>query len=636
VAVKVHLNGSWGGSNSGGGAIPNFTVGFDAPGATATLQGTVAFVANPRSLTTGAATGEFNSFITSVELWRGTPASPIAKLGDMTVGGFGYTYNYNTTLLADGSYDFHAKFTLTDASVRRTADLYLPISNGTTAPPVQGDVHSQVRAALFTATNVDVETMEAAWGDAIVGSKKFVKGRTWAEWVSNISAEIDQLVPQGFGRARRLCPYLGPQNDTLVNSITSGANPTVTTAQSMEIQTGDTIVFSGVKAGSSLSKLNGRLAIPVVRNSSTSFTLQGVSFEGSYDSSNKGSAFAGWGQIEMNAGRFDTYYRQVRDYLLAKLAGMSSTNRTKWFANNMWVPWHELDGSWYIQATKGDKTYDGRTGSYLATRNAWRRMYRILMYEPSGWSGTVQTTAQSGSLAQLYGARAMKWGYEVANFDICVADAFEPWPGDEYVDAVFMNMYCLVYSTQSANVWDGTAKPINGNAAQSVTQRGVALGVLPTSYLTDGKGDCQSRALEWLVAWAKNTNNVRRQYGGGVGDTRNLQVGIGEWSPSALKTTLTYISDAIPKQQIQGVYDWAVANVANLHSINLFDVDKAEGYFATLRTQMSRSGSTHGLAADSNYKSCTGINTARSATANRPAHRPTVSDKFLDVFGRRS
>lgn len=635
MTVKVHINGSWTGPNSGGGGIPVFAVALDAPGPDAILKGNASFVANPHRVGDNTPTAEFNSYVTSAELWRGTPESPTAKLGDMLVSGYGYTYVFNTLSLADSTYNFHAKFTLTDASVLRTNALFLPIDNVTDPPPVQGDTHSTIRSKLWTGTNVDVTTMEAAWGDPILGSKKFRGGRTWSEWVTNIKSEIDDLVPAGEGRARYLCPTLGPQNETLINSITGTSNPTIVTAQSMEIQTGDTIVLSGVKTGSQTSSLNGRKAIEVVRNSATSFTLQGVTFEGNYNTSDKGQAMAGWGQIEGAAGRFDTYLRQIRDHLHTKLGGYSSTRRTNWFANNVWNPCHEYNGGWYIQANNGDKTYDGRSGAWSAFRSFWRRYYRILMYEAVGFAGTVPTTAQTNSLVDKYGARCMKWGMETANFDVATASSWEPWPGDEYVDIIGMNMYCLTYGGQSSNVWDGTSKSLIASTTNSVTRRGVALGILPASYLTDGKGDCQKRALEFLAAFARNTNNCRRQYPGGTGDTRTLLVAVGEWSPVALKQTFTYTSDTVPKQQISGLYDWCVANADLLHHVTLFDIDKTEGYFACLRVQIARGGSTHGLPADGSYKSHTGINTARSTTANRASHRPSVSNQFLDVFGRR-
>lgn len=641
-SIRAHINGSWTGPNTGGGSVPAFNVGMDAPANGGTLVATVAFVANPKRISDGASTNEFNTYLTSVELWRGTAASPIAKVGDMTLGGYGWTYNYDSTLLADGLYDFHAKFTLTDATVKLTASINVNIDNVVAPPPSSGDTHSKVRSLVYLCSGTDATAKQNAWGDPFQGFKNYGGGRTWSEWVNQYKSQIDGIDLNG--PVTVMTHRLGPQNDTIINAISGTTNPTITTAQSMELQTGDTITLWSVKDnGSHNSVLNstsgGRRSIVVTRNSATSFTLQGVTFEGNYNTSSKGKAQAGWGQIELAAGAFDTYIRQVRDYLLAKLAGFTSGQRAAFFARCIHSPWHELNGAWYIQANRSGLTYDGRTGAYLATRNAWRRLYRILMYEESGYSGAVPTSARTGSMANLYGARCWKWRWEVANFDTVCADAFDGWPGDEYVDEVAMNMYAMTYGGQTTNCWDGTAKGLSASTSQSVTRRGVALGILPSGYLSDGKGDCQKRALEFLAAWCRNTALCRQSTGGGAGDTRTLKCSIGEWSPVALKTTLTYTSDAIPLQQIQGVYDWAVANADILGEICLFDNDKDEGYFAVLRpmpgyTPRSPSNS-HGLAADANYRAHTGLNTARSGSANVPSHRPTVSNKFLDVFGRR-
>ena len=644
MPIKTHKNGSWEGST--GGAIPNFSVALQAPSAGAVLVDTAVFIGNPLRISDSAPTNEYNTYLTGVEFWRGTAASPISKVGDCFLGGYGWQYNYDSNLLADGFYDFHFKFILTDASTKKTPEVNVQIDNVQASPPVQGDVHTLVRNRVYLATNVDTAAKEAAWGDGITGRKKFAGGRTWSQWLTNVKSLVDEASPSSTEKV--VCPTGGPQNETVISSITSGANPVITLAQAApDISTGDTVVLLYTKkTGGALSALSSsganRKPFVVTKISTTQFRLDGQSFEGGYP----GGGELRWGgssQIEWAAGTHDDKIRQIRDYILAKLAAYTSGQRAAWFARMLWNPWHELNGNWYAHSNMNDRTYDGRTGAWVATRNAWRRWYRIIMYEESGYSGAVPTSARTGSMAQLYGARCMKWGYEVSTYDVQLASAFEPWPGDEYVDVVAMNMYPFANGGESVNVWDGTNKQLAGTVANSAIRRGAELG-LWASNVNGTKGDCQKMCLDWLAAWARNTNNVRRAYGGGVGDTRVLQVGVGEWSPVALKTkdgkSLTYVSDAVPIQEIQGLYDWSVANVDILQRIAIFDVDKDEGYFAVilpLPGWTPRSPATsHGLAADGTYKAHNGIGTARATVANKASHRPSVSNKLLDVWGRKA
>lgn len=659
---QAHLKGSWTGTNSGvdpanSAIVPTFTAAMQAPSPGATLRGTALFVGNPLD-STGAATDQYNSFITSVECWRGPESAPVAKLGNCSLGGYGWQFAFDTTTLADSTYYFHFKFIRSNATNVFAPALFLAVDNVTPAPTLPApdagtpaptyltddQIHSKVREAVWLGTNTDVANKEAAWGDVFLGRKKFYGGGDLAGWVANYKSMIDEASPTS-GK-RMLTIKLAPQNDTLVTAITSGANPVVTTTAAMDLQTGDRIMLWGCKTGSAYSNLNSstssRKGFAVTRLTSTTFRLDGQSFEGSYNTTTKATARAGWGQIEMAAGRFNTQLRQVRDYLLAKLAAYTTAQRTAYLANFLHNPAHELNGTWYAQATSGDKTYDGRSGARTAMRDAWRLWYRILMYEESGYSGAVPTTARTNSLANLYGARALKWGIEWASFVQGIDDAIGMWPGDEFVDTVAMNMYPLTNSgNQTQNVWDGTGMGMSAYDTSSVKRKAVALGVLPSSILTNGKGDCQKDALDFLAAWARNTNNCRNASGFATGDTRTLTIGVGEWSAVALKTKsgveLTYTADTVPKQQIAGIYTWAKTNYDILNRICIFDVDKDEGYFAAVLPLpgWSRSGANHGLPADANYRAHTGVGTARSLTANKPSHRPTVSNYLLDIFGRR-
>lgn len=648
MGLHAFLNDSWEGEGIGEGAIPEFDVDWSTPAPGQTLTGVVPFGANPIDPATGQSTGAFNSHITSVKLWRGLPEAPVAELASLVATGYGWIVNFDTATLADSTWNFHIRFTLTDASVRTTANLFLPTDNVTAPPPpppTPTDAHNQVRSRVFLGTNVEISEKEAAWGDRFTGRKKFAGGRTWSQWITNGKSLMNEASPTSEEKLVTLT--LAPQNECKVTAITGTTNPVITTSEDMEIQTGDSIVLFDVKWGgtkiSALSSSAGsRKRFVVTRLGARSFRLDGQTFEGSYNASDQADAKAGWGQIELNAGRFDSHIRQLRDAMLAKLASYSPANRAAYLQRIVWSPWHENNGDWYSQANKNDKTYDHRSGALAASRSAWQRYYRIMMYEESGYSGAVPTSARAGSLVQLYGARALKWGIEWANFDAAVNDAIGWWPGDEFVDIVAMNMYALTQpNNQTINVWDGTSKGKNSNVQQSVTKRGIALGILPAGYDTDGKGDCQKRALEFLAAWARNTNGCRNSTGMPGGDSRTLTCGIGEWSAVALKEKsgqqLTYASDAVPLQQVQGVYDWGFANRDILHRIVVFDVDKDEGYFAMIRpfAGWTPRAKAYNVPADAPYRAHTGVNTARSSTPNVASHRPAVSNKFLDVFGRR-